>query len=80
MFDITDKIRISKKVLFKLGKQIYPKKKDKFQDYLLFEFSQALFSQHFLSKSFYSENILTLKVIYLTYSKQNTLKIRKIRR
>lgn len=78
MFDITDKIRISKKVLFKLGKQIYPKKKkDKFQDYLLFEFSQALFSQHFLSKSFYSENILTLKVIYLTYSKQKYIKNKK---
>ena len=55
MFDITDKIRISKKVFFKLGKQIYPKKKDKFQDYLLFEFSQALFLQHFY------QNLFTVK-------------------
>ena len=77
MFDITDKIGISKKVLFKSGKQIYQKKHDKFQDYLLFEFFQALFLHNFLSKSFYSENILTLKITYLTYSKQKYIQSKK---
>ena len=63
MFDITDKIKI--------GKKVY-----KFTKCLFFEIFKLLF-QYLVSKSLYRENILTLKIVHLAYSKQKYIQNKK---